>query len=160
SVGQGNYAAANAFLDALASHRRSLGLPALSIGWGPWSVGMVNDLNLAEYYVKRGIELITPEVGMQILARLLGQHPALLTVISTNWALARETSPLGLLPPIFSLLGRRAEDASTEDANTGEGSILQRLDTVQAVDRQPLLEAYLCELVARVLQLEQSQFSS
>jgi aryl carrier-like protein len=159
SVGQSNYAAANAFLDALAYHRRSLGLPALSIGWGPWSVGMVNDLNLAEYYVKRGIELITPEVGMQILARLLGQHPAQLTVISANWSLARETSSLGVLPPIFSLLGKQAEDASTDDANTGGGSILQRLDAVQAADRQPLLESYLHELVARVLQLDQSQFS-
>jgi acyl transferase domain-containing protein/acyl carrier protein len=73
SPGQGNYAAANTFLDALAHHRRSLGLPALSIDWGPFSeVGLAAAQdNRADRLASRGMHSLTPDQGLAALERLL-----------------------------------------------------------------------------------------
>lgn len=69
--GQGNYAAANAFMDGLARYRQQQGLPGLSINWGAWAdVGMAARTNQTKPGER---EWITPEVGMQVLSHLLPQ---------------------------------------------------------------------------------------
>ena len=65
TAGQGNYAAANAFLDALMEHRRANGLPGTSLAWGPWIAGMLSGAD-AERMARTGIPGITVEQGVEL----------------------------------------------------------------------------------------------
>jgi acyl transferase domain-containing protein/NAD(P)-dependent dehydrogenase (short-subunit alcohol dehydrogenase family)/acyl carrier protein len=147
SPGQGNYAAANAFLDAFAHNRTALGLPALTIGWGPWSVGMVEELKLEKVYAQRGIELITPAVGTRILDRLINQKTPAVVAISADWNRARQGGFGGALPPMFAELG--AAETFAADAES-DGSIFAVLAATPETDRPAVIADHVKHIVAAV----------
>ncbi|OBK36525.1 polyketide synthase [Mycobacterium sp. 1245111.1] len=131
SPGQGNYAAANAFLDTFAHFRRAQGLPALTIGWGPWSVGMVEELKLEKLYAQRGIDLITPSAGTAILDRLITQDMPTVVAITADWARARRAALGAKLPPMFAELGITESSSETIDSDLSALDFLAKLPTAE-----------------------------
>jgi acyl transferase domain-containing protein/acyl carrier protein len=150
SPGQGNYAAANAFLDAFAHYRQTLGLPALTIGWGPWSVGMVEELNLERIYAQRGIELITPASGTRILDRLINQKTPNVIAINADWMRARRAGLGGQLPPMFSELGT---PESSPGAGDCESSVVDLLSACPEADRLAAVADNVRQIAAAVFEL-------
>lgn len=163
SMGQGNYAAANACLDAMAHWRRSQGLPAVSIGWGPWGdVGMATQLDLVKFFHSRGLFPMSAAQGTAALGALLGGRVAHAVVLGARWQTVAETSPLSRPAPLIRTLVE--QEARSEGSATADGSqalsLRQRWRQADGDEaRLAVLVGGLQQLACRVMHLGEAELS-
>nr|AWH12666.1 RmpD2 [Amycolatopsis sp.] len=151
SPGQGNYAAANAFLDAAMASRRAAGLPGRSLAWGLWerATGMTAHLGGTDQarMSRGGVRPITAEEGMALFDAALGAPPPLLVPVKLD---LREVRAGGAVPHLLRGLVRTGR-RQAQGASAVDGSLKQRLAGLAAPEREALLVELVRNQVAAVL---------
>uniref|UniRef100_UPI0020C13037 type I polyketide synthase n=1 Tax=Rhizomonospora bruguierae TaxID=1581705 RepID=UPI0020C13037 len=147
---QGNYAAANAFLDALAAHRRAAGLPGQSLAWGLWAGGMAGALADADLrrMNRKGVNALTDELGLELFDLATAADAALVLPMRLDVAALAQAG--AELPPVFGNLVRvRRLARAASGAATGE--LAHRLAGLDATERAKVLVDVVRAQVAAVL---------
>ncbi|QIL90220.1 SDR family NAD(P)-dependent oxidoreductase [Microbulbifer sp. SH-1] len=151
--GQSNYAAANAFMDTLAFHRRALGQPALSVNWGPWAeAGMAASLD--ERDIRRmkdaGMTPLSPESGVRSMTRLLAHHVPQAGVFELDWSKILKQYADPRKKTLFS-------NFIDTDVLKNEADFLDLLNSASQLEKESLLSGRVTTLLADVLGIENAE---
>ncbi|MGP3940814.1 type I polyketide synthase [Streptomyces sp. 6N106] len=152
--GQGNYAAANAFLDALAAHRRAESLPAVSLAWGPWAgAGMAGGLDEADISRMRraGLPPLSPAEGLALLDAALTTDEAVPVPMRVDAVALRAQAAAGALAPLLRGLVRIPVRRAVDAAAGGGSALAERLAGLSAAEQDRLLLDLVRTQVAAVL---------
>jgi polyketide synthase 1/15 len=158
AAGQGNYAAANAFLDGLAAHRQAAGLPGVSLAWGLWERSSALTAHLSGRDLARlnrdGLGAMNAAQALEMFdAALVVDHPVVIATRLDRAALdTRAVS--GELPALFSGLTRRPRRRTTDhvvDATESKSMLAQRLQALGPDDQHSLLVETMCLHAAAVM---------
>ncbi|WP_461010140.1 SDR family NAD(P)-dependent oxidoreductase, partial [Streptomyces capparidis] len=154
-AGQANYAAGNAFLDALAAHRRASGLPAQSLAWGPWAEvsGMADTLGEADRrrLSRSGMAALSPADGMALFDLAGGLDEAALVPVRLDLSAAGERVDASAVPAILRGLVRTPRRTADAEAATPEQGWARRLAGLDPAEQEAVLLGMLRTHVAAVL---------
>ena len=148
SPGQGNYAAANGFLDALAARRQADGLPATSLAWGFWAdassmTGHLNDRDRARIS-RGGVAALSAEEGLALLDLAATRDEPLLVPAGIDVAgLRAQAARGGDVPPLWQVLAGRTTRLRSAAEGDGAGTLQRTLARLSPTEQ----ERTLCDLV-------------
>ncbi|WSE34588.1 SDR family NAD(P)-dependent oxidoreductase [Amycolatopsis rhabdoformis] len=149
AAGQGNYAAANSFLDALAAHRRAHGHPAVSLAWGAWSqeTGMTSTLSEADLQrmARAGFPAMSVEQGLELFDQAVGASAPVLAATRLDRSAVSPQSSSRLLDTLVTRAPARAAAAPAK-AGTSLGQRLSALPPAERLRR--LIELVRAEVAA------------
>ncbi|MGW2190391.1 type I polyketide synthase, partial [Streptomyces sp. NPDC001719] len=153
TAGQGNYAAANAYLDALVRRRRAAGLPGLSLAWGLWDMGDGMAGGLAGTDLRRieqsGVIGLSPEEGLTLFDTACAAYAPVVVPMRLDTAQARRGEEVPhVLRDLVRPTGRRAAD-TVRDA--GDAQLRERLAGASAADGERMALDLVRRCVAAVL---------
>ncbi len=157
SPGQANHAAANAYLDAFAHHRRARGLPALSIDWGAWAdVGAVVEHDAARRLAGQGIGRMRSDDGLAALEAVMAGDAVQVTVAPMEWATLLSRLP-GRPPSLLRDVARRAPGSAPTTTIRPERNLRADLAAAAPAKRHGLLRDHVADRTRRILGLDAGQ---
>jgi microcystin synthetase protein McyG len=165
-VGLSSYAASNAFLDAFAHYRSSLGLPAISVNWGLWSgFGFVRKdvkLSAEDGLIQRGVESLDPEAAMDALGHLIQQNIPQGSVAKMNWAKFRQAfgaeKNLGMFSNLCAVSEGTEDQFLSREKEPKNNRFVKNLLSIEDGDqRRHEIESFVKKVIANLLRMEMNE---
>lgn len=151
---QANYAAANAFLDSLAHHRRALGLPALAINWGVLGgEGYVaRNERVAEFLARQGTGALAPREVTTLMESFLASHTTQVAAIRVDWAKWRQASRAMQENPLMERIF--ASGVELQETGGGANDWRQKIQSAGPDKRHDVIGEAVRDVVGSVLRVK------
>ncbi|WP_232699150.1 type I polyketide synthase [Brevibacillus daliensis] len=154
NMGQANYAAANYFMNIFAEYRRSLGMPAMSICWGPWEeAGMAtSNSNILKNIENKGLYGMSKELGKKMIDKVFHKDLSSIIVVDANWELFSQRTGVDEVTAFLTnfitntpVLGEQRENTAAKE------DVVAKLQGLSKTERSEYLLTLLHRAAANII---------